>query len=216
MQRKSRTYAASHDEPIDLLGNPSVSQPGMQVVHRGRCRPCGNRLEADDTRSIRSSLRDLVVGDLPAAALARKESIEVAMELEHQVRPRLHVGGVPMDRLEDVPVARDLLLGAIARRRFLGDQCRDALARCDDAFDPVRGLRALDHRCLAQRLEHLRSLPLEELLLASVLADRAHRGEHGVRDREPLQELAGEGLHAAVQSRRFIQYPKVIRTCSSR
>ena len=132
------------------------------------------RLESDDRRSVRWRFRDVVVGRLPLSATTRNELEEIAVELQHEVRRERHVGEIRVDGAQDIAIAGDLLFGAVHGLGAFCDEIADALWRCDDTFDSVRGLGALNHRVFAQRLKHLGRLLLEQRLFATVLPDEPH------------------------------------------
>jgi len=73
-----------------------------------------------------------------------------------------------VDGVQDIAITGDLLFGAVRGLGAFGDEIADALQRCDDAFDSVRGLGALNHRVFAQCLKDLRRLLLEQSLYRGI------------------------------------------------
>jgi len=97
----------------------------------------GQRLEAEDCRSVGPRFGDVVVGGLPASATARYELKQIAMQLQYEIRRELHVGGIRVDGVQDIAVSGDLLFGAVRRLGALANQIADALRRRHHTLDPV-------------------------------------------------------------------------------
>jgi hypothetical protein len=75
--------------------------------------------------------------------------------------------------VEDLSVAGDLLFGAVRRLGSLGYEIADPLRRRDNALDTVGRLGAVNDSAVAEGLEQLRRLLLEQLFLPAILADEA-------------------------------------------
>lgn len=120
------------------------------------------------------------------------------MQLAHEVRREPDSPEVGVNRREHVAVAEDFLLVAITRSRLLRDEITDSLRRSEHALDAIRRLRALDHRRLPERLEHLRLLPGVELFLSAKLAENADRADETVRVGKPQIEPLVERSHRFV------------------
>ncbi len=99
---------------------------------------------------------------------------QVAMQLQDEIRRRRHLGEVRMNGVQNLPVARNLLFGAVRRLGSLGNEIADPLRRRDDALDAVRGLSAVDDGAVAEGLEQLGRLLLEQRFLPAILADQAN------------------------------------------
>ncbi len=99
------------------------------------------------------------------------------MELLYIPGLERYIGPVGMDQRKNVPVARDLLLGAILWRRLLSDKRFDARPRSVDVLDRVGCLRALDHRDSAQGLQASRMPPWQDLRHPPSLSDTRQRSD---------------------------------------
>jgi len=119
------------------------------------------------------------------------------MELEDEVGGERHVLPVRMDRSQYVPVAGDLLRGAVPGGVTASDDLLDPFTRGLDPLDAVRRLRAGDDGGLPQRLEHLRSALGVELLLATVFPDPSDRSQQRRGARLRLEEGGREGVHGS-------------------
>ena len=112
--------------------------------------------------------------------------------MQHDVGRQSDVLGVTVNRAQDLAVARNLLLGTIRWRGSVRDEFPDARQRRDDSLDAVGGLGALDDGVLAQRLENLRGLLIEQGLFAAVLADEAHTLDQPLVDGLPVERAVLE------------------------
>jgi hypothetical protein len=99
-----------------------------------------------------------------------------------------------MDQREHIPVAGDLLLGAVAWSALIGHQRFDASPRRANVLDRVGGLRALDQGDLTQRLKAHRVLTPRDVLATARLGDARQRRD-GARVERP--EAACKILEAA-------------------
>lgn len=132
----------------------------------------GQGLEEHDGRPVRSGFGNVDVCGLPPAAATRNELKEITMQLQHDVRGQRHVCIVGVDGVQNLARASNLLLRAVRRLGAISHEVSNALPRRDNAFNPVRGLRALNERVLGEGLEYLGGLLLEQSLLAAVFADQ--------------------------------------------
>ena len=151
--RARTSEPAAADRPPRCRGPRDTD---VELRHRIGHEMCRQRLEADDRRSVLSRCGDVVVGRLPASAAAGYELEQIAVQLQDEVRRELHVGEIRVDGVQYVAVSGDLLFGPVRRLSAPGHEVADALRRCHDALDSVRGLSALNDGALAERLEHLR------------------------------------------------------------
>ena len=71
------------------------------------------------------------------ATTTRRELEQVAVQLQHDVGRQPDILGVAVNRVQDLTVTRDLLLGAIRWRGAVRDEFPDALQRRDDSLDAV-------------------------------------------------------------------------------
>ena len=94
-----------------------------------------------------------------------------------------------------IPVARDLLLGAILWRGLLGDERFDARPWGMNVLDRVGCIRALDHRDSAQRLEARRILARKDLRYPSSLRDACQRGDGSRGDSPEMARKMTEAAH---------------------
>jgi hypothetical protein len=105
-------------------------------------------MKSDIPCAIRQYFRNLIVRNLPLAALTGKILKKIPMKLQHNAGCEWDFGIVPVDRIENIAIAGNLLLRSISGSRFSNNQFLDAARRCRYAFEPVVGFRALDNRRL--------------------------------------------------------------------
>ena len=148
-------------------------------IHSLRCLPCRNRYEACASRSIRERLGDNVVRVLEAPADGHAaEFVQIPVELEDHTGANWDKLIVFVDCVQHIPVSGDLALAAAARRGFVPHDQFQAIVGCDDAFDPVRRLRALDLRDLQQFLKHVLLSIGEPALFSLLLVDLCEIGNN--------------------------------------
>ena len=97
----------------------------------------GHRLEANDTRAVGAAFHDVVVRGFPTATTTRCELEQVAVQLQHDVSRQPDILGVAVNRVQDLAVARDLLLGTIRWRGAVRDEVSDALQGRNDSLNAV-------------------------------------------------------------------------------
>jgi hypothetical protein len=102
-----------------------------------------------------------------------------------------------MDGVQHISITGDFLFGSICRSSAIRDEIANALTRCNNPLDPVRGLGALYQRALAQCLEHLRRLLLEQRLFAAVFAGEPYASQQAV-----VEGLSGQ--HIVFDSRQSL------------
>lgn len=94
MTRKEvEDVGACQEEPVVPVDAPGIIEVTMQLVHRPRCVEGGDGGEADGDRAVGALFGDEVVRGLPAPAWLWRELIEVAVELEDDVRGERDVLG---------------------------------------------------------------------------------------------------------------------------
>ena len=117
------------------------------------------------------------------------------MELQHDGRLEGDVLSARVNRVEDLAVAGDLLLGPVLGSRPFPNELRDSLWGSRDALDGVGCLGALNSGRLGQRLQGLRVLEAEGILAAVACAHLAERRGAGRRDHAEMSLQVAKGLH---------------------
>lgn len=125
---------------------------------------------------------------------------EDLVQLENVIRRQLDIFEVLVDGPQGIPVARDLLLGAVPRRRLLLDELLEASVRRADALDGVARLGRL-HLCdldqpfeLLWLLREVRLLSAFRLVYAGDEVDHLTAESHvldlGIIEVSPLSSLS--------------------------
>ena len=118
---------------------------GADVFDRFGRLPCRYGFESDELIALRVFFGDDVVGSFVAAADGTAAVfVEVAVELEDRSGLEGDVVVVLVDGGENVTVAGDFLLAAVAGNGFIENDLLDAIVRGVNALDLVGRLRALD------------------------------------------------------------------------
>ncbi len=102
------------EEGLDVAGGAGLEEEGVELFHGVWGLEGGEGLEAEAAGAIWLELGDLVVDGFPLAAAACGEAVEGLVHLEDECWGEGDGGGLDVDVLEDVAVAGDLLLGAVA------------------------------------------------------------------------------------------------------
>src|SRR5579884_1043448 len=184
------------EEPVVLISAPGFIETAVQLGHGCRCRERRHGREADSDGAVGALFGDEVVRVLPAAARLWRELVEVAVELQEDVRGERDVFCAGMNRVEDSPVAGDLGLGAVARCRLLRYQLLESPLRGGDVLDRVGGFHALDQGELLERLERGGMLPRKRFLASAADIDFAQLAVERRGDQVEVPTEVAERLHA--------------------
>ena len=100
---KVQDVGGDQDLGLDVAPLSVLQEAAVERLHRFGCLMGGHGAKPDPPCAIGGRLGDLVLGDLPAATLLERESVEVAVELEDQPRSEVHAGVVVMVNTERYP-----------------------------------------------------------------------------------------------------------------
>src|SRR5687767_14554505 len=106
----------------------------MQFMHSYFGHVRWHRRETNEFRAVRSSLANIIIGELPFTAKARLKGVKVTVELAYRADRKWDVFVVRMNDIKHVSVSNNFLLGSVARTRPFFKQLFDACRRHSDAF----------------------------------------------------------------------------------
>jgi hypothetical protein len=186
------------EKGIDVAAVPEIVKPLMQTIHSRWSKMSRNRGKSYNPRSIGMNFTNFIVGRLPTAPFLRDEVVEVAVKLENNIWCKRNIRMVCVNRVQDIPVPCDLLLGSVPWGGLLLYNSSDAVRRRGYSLDPIGGFGALDHGHLAKSFQDLRRLLFEQSFPALVLANQPYCPYQLVGHGLPFNEIRLKGLHGSL------------------